>query len=144
MADTKISALTNLGAVPADADELAIVDTSAGATKALTAGYARRFDVQEIVASGAQSGAGSSRQHIVLNHASAINYTITGAPVAGDEITIYVETTAAHTVILSGSVTYDGTNQTLTFSTAGESFHMVARSATRWDILNNNGGVLSA
>lgn len=143
MADTKISALTNLAAVPADDDELAIVDTGAGSTKAVNAGYMRRAEVREITSSGAQSGAGSSKLHVALNHASAINYTITGAPVAGDELTIFVETTAAHTVILSGSVTYDGSAQTATFSTAGESMHLVARSATLWDVINNNGAVLS-
>ena len=143
MADTKISALTNLAAVPADDDELVIVDTGAGSTKALNAGYMRRFEVREITSSGAQSGAGSSRLHLVLNHASAVNYTITGAPVAGDELTVLVDTTAAHTLLLSGSVTFDGSAQTATFSTDGESLHMVARSTTRWDIINNNGVVLS-
>ena len=101
MADTKISALTNLAAIPADDDELVLVDTSASSTKAVNAGYVRRFEVREITSSGAQSGAGSSKLHLVLNHASAINYTLTGAPVVGDELTIFAETTASHTIIAS-------------------------------------------
>lgn len=143
MADTAISGLTALGAIPADDDIYPGTDTSTSTTKSTTAGNLRRFTVTEITSSGAQSGAGSSRLHLALNHASAINYTITGAPTAGDELTVYIETTAAHTVLLSGSVTYDGTNQTCTFSTAGQSLHMIARSATRWDIITND-GTLSA
>jgi hypothetical protein len=137
----KISELTNLDAVPDDTDEFPMNDAST--TKANPAGYMRRATIREVTDSGAQSGAGVSRLHLALNHASAINYTITGAPIAGDELTIYIETTAAHTVILSGSVTFDGTNQTATFSTAGESMILRARSATRWDILYNNGASLS-
>lgn len=142
MADSKVSALTNLATVPADTDELYLSD--AGVDKAIAAGYLRRFEVDEETTSGAQSGAWSSKKHIALNNASAITYNITGAPSPGDVLTIYVEQSVAHVVTLSGSVTFDGTNQTLTFSTAGESFLAIARSATRLDIIHNNGGILSA
>lgn len=138
----KISEYTNLAAVPEDTDELIINDATV--TKAIAAGYLRRAEVRDITSSGAQSGAGASHIHLVLNHASAINYTITGAPTAGDILSIFVDTTALHTIILSGSVTWDGTNKTLNLGTDGESIYAVARSATRWDIISNNGGTLSA
>lgn len=143
MADTKISDLVE-ETTPADDDAFAIADTSGSDNNKVLFGTIRRPTVREITSSGAQSGAGESSLHLVLNHASAINYTITGAPSVGDILTLIIDTTAAHTLLLSGSVTFDGTNKTLTFSTDGESLHMVARSATRWDIINNNGGVLSA
>jgi hypothetical protein len=139
---TKISELTNLAEVPDDADEFPFNDSTT--TKAIAAGWLRRALVREITSSGAQSGAGVSHLHLVLNHGSAINYTITGAPTAGDILTVLVDTTALHTVILSGSVTWDGTNKTLNLGTDGESIYAVARSATRWDIISNNGGTLSA
>jgi hypothetical protein len=141
---TKISEYTNLDEVPADDDELILVDTSESATKANNAGYLRRSEVNEVTSSGAQSGAASSKYHLALNHASAINFTITGAPTAGDELTIIVDTTASHTVILSGSVTWDGTNQTANLGTDGNSLRAVARSATRWDVISFNGVTFSA
>ena len=132
----KISEYTNLDAVPEDTDELIINDATV--TKAIPAGYLRRAEVRIIASSGAQSGAGTSDLHLVLNHASAINYTITGAPTAGDRITIYAATTAAHTVILSGSVTWDGTNETANFNATADALHCVALSATRWHVISNN------
>lgn len=142
MANQNINQLTE-ETTPVDGDYTIIWDTSGADDNKVAIGTIRRNTVTEVTSSGAQSGAGSSKLHIVLNHASAINYTITGAPTAGDELTVYIETTAAHTLLLSGSVTYDGTNQTCTFSTAGQSIHMIARSATRWDIIKND-GTLSA
>lgn len=141
----EIDELTVLAEVPADDDEFPMSDTSAsGAAKAIAAAYVRRFTVREITASGAQSGAGVSNLHLALNHASAINYTITGAPTAGDVLTVIADTTANHTVILSGSVTWDGTNQTANLNADGDSFMAIARSATRWDIISNNSVTLSA
>ena len=132
---TKISELTNLAEVPDDADEFPFNDSTT--TKAIAAAWLRRALVREITSSGAQSGAGVSHLHLVLNHASAINYTITGAPTAGDILTIYAATTAAHTVILSGAVTWDGTNETATLNAAGDCLYAVAFSATRWHVISN-------
>lgn len=139
---TKIDDAT-LATSPVADDAVLPADVS-GADNKIEVGQIRRSEIRDVTSSGAQSGAGTSYLHIVLNNATAINYTITGAPVAGDTLTVYIETTAAHTLLLSGSVTFDGTNATMTYSTAGESLLMVARSATRWDIIHNNGGVLSA
>lgn len=132
---TKISELTNLAAIPEDTDELVINDATV--TKAIAAGYLRRAEVRDITSSGAQSGAGASHLHLVLNHAAGINYTITGAPTVGDVLTIYAATTANHTVILSGSVTFDGTNETATLNAAGDCLYAVAFSATRWHVISN-------
>ena len=140
----EIDDLTVLAAVPADDDEIPIYDTSTSTAKAVSAGNARRAETRDITSSGAQSGAGSSDLHLVLNHASAINYTITGAPTAGDTMTIYAATTAAHTVILSGSVTWDGTNKTATFNATADALFVRAFSATRWHIISNNSVTFSA
>lgn len=141
MADTKISELTNLAEVPADTDEFPFNDGST--TKAVTAGYIRRFAVDEETTSGAQSGAWSSKKHVALNNASAITYTVTGSPTAGDMLTVYVHQSVAHVLVLDSGVTFAAGNNTVTFSTAGESLLAIARSATVVDIIHNNGGALS-
>ena len=138
---TKISELTNLAAVPEDTDELVINDATV--TKAIAAGYLRRFTVTEIASSGAQATTTTSRTHIVLNHASAINLTLSNAPTAGDELTVIANTTANHTVIVGGGVTWNGSATTATLNATDDSFHAIARSATRWDIISNNSVTLS-
>ena len=144
MADSKISELTELAEVAADDDVFGLVDTSATSTKKHSMGYARRSEVRAVTGSGAQSGAGTSDLHVALESATATNYTITGAPTVGDKLSAIVDNTAAHTIVLSGSVTFDGTNQTANLATALDSFRAIARSATRWDIVSNNGVTLSA
>lgn len=137
----KISEYTNLDAVPEDTDELPINDATV--TKAIPAGYLRRVDVRDIVASGAQTGASGSDVHLSLNHASAIAYSFTNAPTKGDRLTIYAATTAAHTVTLFAGVTWDGTNDVAELGTAADSLHAVALSATRFQIISNNGVTFS-
>lgn len=141
MTDIKISELTNLAAVPDDTDEFPFNDGST--TKAIAAGYIRRKEIREITSSGSQSGASGSDIHLALNHGSAINYSFTNAPTAGDQLTIFAVTGATHTVTLFSGVTYNGTNAIATFNTIGESLILVARSATRFDILYNNGVTFS-
>lgn len=141
MTDIKISELTNLAAVPDDTDEFPFNDGST--TKAIAAGYLRRFAVDEETTSGAQSGAWSSHKHVALNNASAITFTVTGSPTAGDVLTVYVHQTVAHVLVLDAGVTFADGSDTVTFSTAGESLLAIARSATVVDIIVNNGGVLS-
>lgn len=114
-----------------------------GADRYVTAGDLRRFAVDEETTSGAQSGAWSSHKHVALNNASAITYTVTGAPTAGDVLTVYVHQTVAHVLVLDAGVTFADGSDTVTFSTAGESLLAIARSATVVDIIVNNGGVLS-
>lgn len=143
MADRNINQLTEKTTIE-DGDFIPIWDTVGADTNKQDVATLRRSEVREITSSGAQSGAGVSKLHIRLNHAMAINYTITGAPTVGDTITLKCNTTAVHTLLLDTGVTFDGTNATMTYSTIGESLHMVAISTTEWDIINNNGGVLSA
>lgn len=138
MADTKISALTELTTDVADNDELAVVDTSASATKKVDVGYVRRFDYDAVTVTGSLTAI--SRQIITLASGSNIALTISGAPTIGDELIIYAINNGAgsHTVILSGSVTFDGTNETATFNAAGDAIHAVAISTTRWLVVYNN------
>lgn len=141
----EIDELTVLAEVPADDDEFPISDTSAsGAAKAVASAYVRRFSVVTVSSSGSQSSATTSKTHIKLNHASAINLTLTGAPVAGDELTIIAETGATHTVTLSGAVKWNAASNTIvTFNAIGESLHCVAYSAARWDVISFNGVAFS-
>lgn len=96
MANTKISELTALGATPADDDVLAIVDTSASATKKVT--------VANLVA--AASGSGQIEKQYRYDGALAVN---TGdarlyIPVAcsASDINLYLKTASS-----SGSVGVD-------------------------------------
>jgi hypothetical protein len=106
-------------------------------------GQIRQAQVRVETSSGAQSGARASKLHLVLDNATAINYTLLGPPEAGDELTVFINTTAAHTLLLDGSVTFDGTNQTNTFAAKGDTLHMIARTVGLWDIITND-GTLSA
>ena len=126
------------------ADSAAFPANVGGTDRYVEAGQIRRSEVRAVTGSGAQSGAGTSDLHVALESATATNYTITGAPTVGDKLSAIVDNTAAHTIVLSGSVTFDGTNQTANLATALDSFRAIARSATRWDIVSNNGVTLSA
>ncbi len=100
-----------------------------------------RHSTQELTASGAvtiNSGV------LKLNHASTIIAATLDAPTAGDELFIINNSasgTAAHTVTVPGGVTWDGTNTIATLNAPDESLHVVAISATRWQIMANNGTV---
>jgi hypothetical protein len=97
--------------------------------------------VQALTASGAidiKSGL------VTLAHNSVVIAATLAAPVAGDELFIVnasASGTAAHTVTLPGSVTWDGTLQVATLNAPGEALHVIALSATRWLILENIGSV---
>lgn len=82
---------------------------------------------------------------ILLSHATvAIALTMTSAPEAGRYLHIINSSasgTAAHTVKLPSGVTFDGTNNTATLNAPDENLFLVARSATRWQIIVNNGSV---
>lgn len=140
MADSKISALTAV-TTPADTDVFPGVQSTSNLK--WTRGQMRRFDVDHEETSGAQSGAWSSHKHVALNNGSAITYTVTGSPTAGDVLTVYVHQSIAHVLVLDSGVTFADGSDTVTFSTAGESFFAIARSATVVDIIHNNGGSLS-
>lgn len=141
MANTKISDLTE-DTAPQDDDELVTVDTSTSTSKRVALAAIVRFEVDTVVVTGSITP--RARQMIILNHASTpIALTISGAPVIGDEIEIIAEDNggSSHTVVLSGSVTFDGTNQTATYDAAAERLRMIAESVTRWRIVDNTGGV---
>lgn len=81
---------------------------------------------------------------VLLNHATVVIAATLDAPVVGDELIIVDSSatgTAAHTVTLSGGVTWDGTNTVATFNLLGETLHVIAITTTRWLILENIGSV---
>jgi len=97
--------------------------------------------VQTLTASGAitlNSGL------VELNHATVVIAATLDAPTAGDELFIVDSSasgTAAHTVTLPSGVTWDGTNRVATLNAPGEALHVIALSATRFYIVQNNGSV---
>lgn len=96
---------------------------------------------QELTASGAIT---VNNGTVYLNHASVVIAATLDAPTRGDELIIIDSSatgTAAHTVTVSGGVTFNGTNTIATFNLLGEALHLKAISATRWLILNNVGSV---
>lgn len=140
MADTKLSALSNLAETPANDDELYIRDVSeadALESKAIEAGYMRRDAYSLVTVTG--SLALNAQHYVELSGASAIALTITGAPAVGDTLEIYRVGTGGvtHTVVLSGSVTWDGTNETANFDGDADYIRAKAISATRWRVLDN-------
>ena len=96
---------------------------------------------QELTATGAATiGSGI----LLLNHASVIIAATLAAPVAGDELFVIDSSasgTAAHTLTVASGVTLDGTNNTATLNAPDEFLHLVAISATRWQIIVNGGAV---
>jgi hypothetical protein len=96
---------------------------------------------QELTSSGAitiNSGL------VLLNHATVAVDATLDAPAVGDELIITDNSasgTAAHNVVLAAGVTWDGTNDTITFDAPGETIHAIAISATRFLILENIGSV---
>ncbi len=96
---------------------------------------------QELTASGAIT---RNNGLVLLNHASTIIAATLDAPVAGDVLYIVNNSasgTAAHTVTVPGGVTWDGTNTIATLNAPDESLLVIAISATRWQIIVNNGSV---
>lgn len=135
--DIKISALTELAETPANDDVLPLVDTSTTTTKKNTAANMRRDAYSLVTATG--SLALNAQHYVELSGASAIALTITGAPTAGDTLEIYRVGTGGvtHTVVLSGAVTWDDTNETASFDGDGDYIRAKAISATRWRVLTN-------
>ena len=96
---------------------------------------------QELTASGAIT---INNGLVMLNHATVAIAATLDAPVAGDELFIVDSSasgTAAHTVTTEAGVTWDGTNNTATLNAPDEALHVIALSATRWYIVDNNGSV---
>lgn len=94
---------------------------------------------QVLTASGAITSS-----FIQLNHATVIIAATLAAPTAGQLayiVDISASGTAAHTVTLPAGVTFDGTNNTATLNAPDEALYMIARSATRWQIILNVGSV---
>lgn len=137
MANTKISDLTEETA-PQDDDELVIVDTSGSDSNRVALAALLRYEVDTVTVTGSITA--RARQMIILNHASTpIALTISGAPAIGDEIEIIAEDNggSSHSAVLSGSVTWDGTNNIATFDAAGEKIRCIAESITRWRVVAN-------
>jgi hypothetical protein len=143
MADTKLSALSNLAEVPANNDEFYIFDASAVAGLAIAAAFLRRAKVDIVVASGAVTP--NAIQLITLNLGTAIALTLTGSPTAGDILAIYRKGSGAvtHTVDVAGGITWEGTNDRANLADDGDCLIAIAESATRWIVLYNNGVTFS-
>lgn len=81
---------------------------------------------------------------VTLAHATVVIAATLAAPVAGDELIIVdasASGTAAHTVTCGAGVTFNGTNNTATLNAPDEALHIIALSATRWYVVQNNGTV---
>jgi hypothetical protein len=143
MADTKLSAISNLAEVPANNDEFYIFDASAVAGLAIAAAFLRRAKVDIVVASGAVTP--NAIQLITLNLGTAIALTLTGSPTAGDILAIYRKGSGAvtHTVDVAGGITWEGTNDRANLADDGDCLIAIAESATRWIVLYNNGVTFS-
>lgn len=104
-----------------------------------------RTDAGRVVQALTTSGAITINSGLVtLAHNTVVIAATLDAPVAGDELYIVdasASGTAAHTVTLSGGVTWDGTNTIATLNAPGEALHVIAISATRWFIVDNIGSV---
>lgn len=143
MAVLKISDLTLFGSPP-DNDTLFYGLYDGTDDYAFTGGDMRR---DEYTLSTATGGIQLNPQHYVeLSSAVAIALTISGAPHVGDTLEIYRVGTGGvnHTVILSGAVTWDGSQKTLNFADDADYIRVKAISATRWRILQNTGVTISA
>ncbi len=142
MADTKISDLTEETDV-ALCDLLVIVDISesSGTTNSAQVGTVLRYDVDAVTVTGSLTA--KVRQLVTLNSASAIALTISAAPAVGDELEIFCIDRGAvtHTVVLSGSVTWDGTNATASFDVDDDRIRAIAISTIRWQVVENTGAV---
>lgn len=143
MADSTIGDLASQAFLNSD-DVFAIEDNAGVNNFKVTAAVVQRGAYDNFTATDSISL--MPNHFITLNGAGAIALTITGAPVAGDEIEVIRDGTGVvtHTVVLSGSVTWDGTNKTANFDTDNDTIRAKAISATRWRILGNTGVTFTA
>lgn len=149
MADTKISALTELTAIDDDDDVLAIVDITAGSTKKVKARTLRGFGIDTVAVTDASYTPASSHEIIIIDDVgddTDIDITLAAALSVGDELVVYAADGGAtgHTLVLGGSQTFDGTNQTANFNAAEDMIHIMAISATRVIVLSNTSVTFSA
>lgn len=142
---TTITALTALGAVPDSADLLALDDTSAGATKSVTAAFLRSLGGSAITST--TSAALAPFQAFEFTDSTDRALTLTGTPARGWFIIIAalaVSGGTGHTAVLPSGVTWDGTNRTVTLNANTDVLVAYSISATRYAIVYNNGCTFSA
>lgn len=141
MADTRLEDMTALSEAPANTDLLYLFRPSGDLDRTIAAGHMRRPDYDLVIATG--DLALNAQHYVELSGAGAIALTITGAPTVGDVLEIYRVGTGVvnHTVVLSGSVTWDGSLATATFADDGDYLRAIAISATRWRVLPSSTGV---
>lgn len=148
---TQLDALTALtGANVANGDLFHIGDVDASASKKITAAELLNFintglsfDIDTVTATNAAYAPNSTFQVIVLDDDGdndAIAVTFASALSAGSVLIVYAADNggSSHTVVLGGSQTWDGTNDTATFNAAEDFVVVVALSATRVLILVDN------
>lgn len=145
MANQKISELTAV-VTPADTDLFEVTQSST--SKSTTRAQVRGFDKTEITATDASYTLPANRLIIDLNDTGDnddIDVTFDAALPVGTELIIYAVNNGAtsHTVTLAGGQTWDGTNDTADFDTAGDFIHAVVRTATQLLVLANTGVTFS-
>lgn len=102
-----------------------------------------RSGVQTLTAAATVSLQGNDT--LVLDSSTNFATTIATTPKAGDYLEIIcLDTNTAHTVVLPSGVTWDGTNDTLTFDADGERVVARAISATRWFLVANPDSVAAS
>lgn len=141
---TTITALTALGAVPASDDLLALDDTSASATKSITAAYLRTLAGSAVTSS--TSIALEPFQVFAFTDTTDRALTLTGAPAYGWLIVIAAQAVSGgtgHTATLPVGITWNGTNRIATLNANTDVLIAVATSATRYLVLYNNGVAFS-
>lgn len=121
MADTKITALTDLGAVPASDDVFVIVDTSAGATKKVAASYVAGMTTGQpeviIVAVGDETTAittGTAKVTFRMPFAMTLTAVRASLTTASSSGTPTVDINEGGTTILSTKLTIDANELTST------------------------------
>lgn len=140
-----ITALTALGAVPDAADLFPLDDTSASTTKSVTAALLRTLAGGNITST--TSAALAPLQAFTFTDATDRALTLTGAPAVNWLIFISAQAVSGgtgHTAVLPSGVTWDGTNRTVTLNATTDVLIALATSATRYQILYNNGCAFSA
>lgn len=116
-------------------------DLQVDGTVTLAEALQARRAVQALTATGAIT---IDNGVVTLSHATVVIAATLDAPTAGDELFIIntsASGTAAHTVTLPEGVTWNGTHRVATLNAPNEGLHVVAVSATRFYIVQNNGSV---
>jgi len=106
-----------------------------------TTNAAGNFDIVRYSADGAIATAGIA----LVDGGTGIAGLTLGAPSAGTYVEIILDTITSGTVVVTTGtgITYDGTNNTATFNAAADFIRLGYKSATEWEVIENNSVVFS-